>query len=156
MTAVVLTGGGGIGPTTKNSMFTIISINSTFTREFSSSYTFSATEFSKDIRLKNITSMKKIDLFSLFFFDPLHPTFDDIYTSKSSPIITTEALESPKETNCTQPAPSEISSEDHTDPDLSTDESLHDEVDTSSNVTEGEMEWCAWEEDYPEVCIILN
>jgi len=124
MTAVVLPGDGGMGM---------------------SKYKFCR---GTNPRAKSITSMRKVDLLSLFFFDPLHQSFDDLYTT---PIIITDTLDKPAEITETSPSsssssssqPNELSSEDHTDPaDFSSEGSLHDEVDTSSNVTDCEPAWC--------------
>eukprot|EP00026_Physarum_polycephalum_P007714 Phypoly_transcript_07779.p1 GENE.Phypoly_transcript_07779~~Phypoly_transcript_07779.p1 ORF type:complete len:369 (+),score=78.13 Phypoly_transcript_07779:110-1108(+) len=94
--------------------------------------------------------MKKVDLLSLFFFDPLHQSFDALYTTTPIQLadITkpTEILEpspSPSSSSSSSSQSNEISSEDRTDPaDLSSEGSLHDEVDTSSNMTSIEPAWC--------------
>lgn len=101
--------------------------------------------------------MKKVDLLSLFFFDPLHPTFDYLTAQKTTSIITEpEKPLQPSSPSSTSTQSAEISSEDHTDPaDISLDDSLHDEVDTSSNTTECELAcgctshcWCDYVSEY--------
>jgi hypothetical protein len=123
--------------------------------------------------------MSKIDLLSLFFFDPLHPSLDDVCNDldSSNKIHTSENIASSSHSNSahTPTPPNELSNEDYTDPvDLSSNDSLQDGVDTGSNTTDCEQQtWCdctapcfcddewwsvysteepSWEEEEREMC----
>lgn len=85
---------------------------------------------------KNLYSMKKTDLLSLFFLDPMNPTnFDDFPSFSPSNTLIMDKEDSLINLD---------SNEDHTDPsDISMEGSMNDDIiDSSSNTTDCEPLWC--------------